>query len=185
MKELIELYIAFLRIGAVNFGGGYAMLPLLEEDLVKKKGWVTTDELMDYFAIGQCTPGVIALNVSTFIGNKRKGIAGAVASTIGFLTCPVIIILLIAMFMTNFANLPIVQNAFAGIRVCVCVLILEAVMRLWKKSIVDKVAFVIYAIIFLLMAFGSFLPVKPPAAVLVVAAGIAGILIRGHKEAAE
>lgn len=183
MKELLELYFAFLRIGAVNFGGGYAMLPLLEEDLVKKKGWVTTDDLMDYFAIGQCTPGVIALNVSTFIGNKKKGIAGAVAATTGFLTCPVIFILVIAMCLTNFADLPIVQNAFAGIRVCVCVLILEAVMRLWKKAIVDKPAFVIYAVIFLLMAFGGFLPVKVPAAVLVVAAGIAGILIRGHREA--
>ena len=183
MKELLELYFAFLRIGAVNFGGGYAMLPLLEEDLVKKKGWVTTDDLMDYFAIGQCTPGVIALNVSTFIGNKKKGIAGAVAATTGFLTCPVIFILVISMCLTNFADLPIVQNAFAGIRVCVCVLILEAVMRLWKKAFVVKPAFVIYAVIFLLMAFGGFLPVKVPAAVLVVAAGIAGILIRGHREA--
>ncbi len=182
MKEIVELFIAFLKIGAVNFGGGYAMLPLLEEDLVKKKGWVTTDDLMDYFAIGQCTPGIIALNVSTFIGKKRKGIAGAAAATLGFLTCPIILILLIAICLTNFADLPIVQNAFAGIRVCVCVLILEAVIRLWKKSIVDKISFVIYAVIFILMVFGSYLPVKLPAAVLVVAAGIAGILIRGHKE---
>ena len=184
MKELIDLYLAFLKIGAVNFGGGYAMLPLLEEDLNKKRGWVTTDELMDYFAIGQCTPGIIALNVSTFIGNKRKGIAGAAAATLGFLTCPIMIILIIAAFLTNFADIPLVQNAFAGIRVCVCVLILEAVIRLWKKSIIDKIAFVIYAVIFLLMVFAGFLPVKIPAAVLVVAAGIAGILIRGHKEAA-
>ncbi len=182
MKEIVELFIAFLKIGAVNFGGGYAMLPLLEEDLVKKKGWVTTDDLMDYFAIGQCTPGIIALNVSTFIGKKRKGIAGAAAATLGFLTCPIILILLIAICLTNFADLPIVQNAFAGIRVCVCVLILEAVIRLWKKSIVDKISFVIYAVIFILMVFGSYPPVKLPAAVLVVAAGIAGILIRGHKE---
>lgn len=182
MKELFELYLAFLRIGAVNFGGGYAMLPLLEEDLNKKRGWVTTDELMDYFAIGQCTPGIIALNVSTFIGNKRKGVAGAVAATAGFLTCPVLIILAIAAFLTNFADLPLVKNAFAGIRVCVCVLILEAVIRLWKKSVVDRIAFVLYALIFLMMLSGSLLPVKIPAAVLVVAAGIAGILIRGHKE---
>ena len=182
MKEILDLYLAFLKIGAVNFGGGYAMLPLLEEDLNKKRGWVTTEELMDYFAIGQCTPGVIALNVSTFIGNKRRGIAGAAAATLGFLTCPIIIILVIAAFLTNFADIPIVQNAFAGIRVCVCVLILEAVMMLWKKSIVDKIAFVIYAIIFLLMIFGDLLPVKVPAAILVIAAGIAGILIRGHKE---
>ena len=182
LKELIELYLAFLKIGAVNFGGGYAMLPLLEEDLNKKRGWVTTEELMDYFAIGQCTPGIIALNVSTFIGNKRKGIPGAVAATLGFLTCPVILILIIAAFLTNFADIPLVKNAFAGIRVCVCVLILEAVIRLWKKSIIDRIAFGIYAVIFLLMVFSGLLPVKIPAAVFVVAAGIAGILIRGHKE---
>lgn len=184
MKDLIELYLVFLRIGAVNFGGGYAMLPLLEEDLNKKRGWVTTEELMDYFAIGQCTPGIIALNVSTFIGNKRHGKSGAVAATLGFLTCPVILILVIAAFLTNFADIPMVQNAFAGIRVCVCVLILEAVIRLWKKAIVDKTAFVIYAVIFLLMVASPFLPFRVPAAVLVIAAGVAGILLRGHKEAA-
>ena len=185
MKELIDLYLAFLKIGAVNFGGGYAMLPLLEEELGKKRGWVTTDELMDYFAIGQCTPGVIALNVSTFIGNKKKGIPGAVASTLGFLTCPVVLILIIAGFLTNFAELPVVQNAFAGIRVCVCVLILEAIIRLWKKSIVDPIAFVLYIVIFSLMAFSGFLPFRVPAAALVIAAGIAGVLIRGHKEVSE
>ncbi len=182
MKEIIELYLAFLKIGAVNFGGGYAMLPLLEEELGKKRGWVTTDELMDYFAIGQCTPGIIALNVSTFIGNKKKGIPGAAASTLGFLTCPVILILIIAGFLTNFAELPVVQNAFAGIRVCVCVLILEAIIRLWKKSIVDPIAFVLYIVIFSLMAFSGFLPFRVPAAALVIAAGIAGVLLRGHKE---
>ncbi|MCR5747398.1 MAG: chromate transporter [Lachnospiraceae bacterium] len=182
MKELIELYLAFLKIGAVNFGGGYAMLPLLEEELNKKRGWVTTEELMDYFAIGQCTPGVIALNVSTFIGNKRHGVVGAAVASIGFLTCPIILILIIAAFLTNFADIPIVKNAFAGIRVCVCVLILEAVLRLWKKSVVDKIAFVIYLIIFLLMVFSSLLPVKVPAAVLVIAAGVAGVMIRGNKE---
>ena len=183
MKELFELYLTFLKIGAVNFGGGYAMLPLLEEELNKKRGWVTTDELMDYFAIGQCTPGVIALNVSTFIGNKIHGVEGAAAATLGFLTCPIIIIIVIAAFLTNFADIPLVQNAFAGIRVCVCVLILEAVLRLWKKAIVDRLAFVIYIIVFILMAFSGLLPVKVPAAVLVIAAGVAGILIRGHKEA--
>ncbi len=182
MKELVELYLVFLKIGAVNFGGGYAMLPLLEEELNKKRGWVTTDELMDYFAIGQCTPGIIALNVSTFIGNKRHGIAGAAASTLGFLTCPIALITIIAAFLEGFAEMPLVQNAFAGIRVCVCVLILEAIIRLWKKSIVDRIAFVMYIVIFALMAFSGLLPFRIPAAVLVIAAGVAGVLIRGHKE---
>ena len=93
LKKLLELYIAFLRIGAVNFGGGYAMLPLLDRDLAQDRGWVTTEELMDYFAIGQCTPGIIALNVSTFIGNKQAGILRGVIATLGFLTAPIAIIL--------------------------------------------------------------------------------------------
>lgn len=189
MNEILELYLAFMKIGAVNFGGGYAMLPLLEEDLARKKGWVTREELLDYFAIGQCTPGLIALNVSTFIGNKRKGVAGALAATLGFLTCPVIIILIIAMFMKNFADYEIVQHAFAGIRVCVCVLILQAILRLWKSSVVDAFTMVLYAVILALNALGSFtslLPVKIPAAVLVILAGAAGLtasLLKNKKNA--
>ncbi|MDO5702805.1 MAG: chromate transporter [Lachnospiraceae bacterium] len=175
MKDLIELYIAFFRIGCVNFGGGYAMLPLLEKDLVIKRGWTTLDELTDYFAIGQCTPGIIALNVSTFIGHKRKGIPGALAATLGFLAGPILIILLIAAFLKNFAELPAVRHAFAGIRVCVCVLILQAILKLWKKSIPDVTALILYIVIFALAVFSAFLPVRVPAAVLVIASGIFGV----------
>ena len=175
LKELFDLYYAFLRIGLVNFGGGYAMLPLLERDLAEKRGWVTVDELMDYFAIGQCTPGLIALNVATFIGNKRKGIVGGIVATLGFLTCPIVIILLIAMFLTNFAELPIVKNAFAGIRVCVCVLILQAILKLWGKSVIDVTTFIIYLIIFLLMVFSALLPVSIPAFTMVIAAAVFGV----------
>ena len=186
MKDLWELYWAYLKIGFINFGGGYAMLPLLERELVTKKGWTTMEELRDYFAIGQCTPGLIALNVSTFIGQKRKGAAGALAAMAGFLTGPILIILLIAAFLQNFAQLEIIQHAFAGIRVCVCVLILQAVMRLWKSSVVDVFTFVLYLIIFSLSAFSGLLPVKIPAAVLVILAGIAGLaasLLKNRKNA--
>ena len=176
MKELLELYAAFFRIGCVNFGGGYAMLPLLERDLVTKRGWTTMDDLADYFAIGQCTPGIIALNVSTFIGYKRKGTIGALASTLGFLTGPIMIILVIASFLRNFAGLEVVQHAFAGIRVCVCVLILQAILKLWKKSVADKRALALYLVIFFLAVAGGYiLPFKIPAAVLVIASGIFGI----------
>ena len=186
MKDLWELYWAYLKIGLINFGGGYAMLPLLARELVNKKGWTTLAELRDYFAIGQCTPGLIALNVSTFIGQKRKGAAGALAAMAGFLTGPILIILLIAAFLQNFAQLEIIQHAFAGIRVCVCVLILQAVMRLWKSSVVDVFTFVLYLIIFSLSAFSGLLPVKIPAAVLVILAGIAGLaasLLKNRKNA--
>ncbi len=177
MQTLLELYWAFVKIGCVTFGGGYAMLPILEKELVDKRHWTTMDDLRDYFSIGQCTPGIIALNVSTFIGQKRKGIAGAVASTTGFLTGPIIIILIIASFLTNFAQLEIVQHAFAGIRVCVCVLIVQAVLRLWKSSVVDAFALALYLIIFVLNAFSGVLPVKLPAAVLVILAGLTGIAV--------
>ena len=114
MNGLLELYWTFVRIGGITFGGGYAMLPILERELVNKRQWTTMDDLRDYFAIGQCTPGIIALNVSTFIGEKRGGVKGALVATTGFLTLPVLIILIIAMFLTNFAQLEIIQQAFAG-----------------------------------------------------------------------
>ena len=177
MNELLELYITFVQIGCVNLGGGYVMLPLLERELVDKRHWTTMDDLRDYFSIGQCTPGIIALNVSTFIGEKKAGVAGALCATAGFLTGPIIIILVSASFLSNFAYLPVVQHAFAGIRVCVCVLILQAVMRLWKKSVVDAFALILYLVIFSLNAFSSVLPVKVPAAVLVICAGVIGVLM--------
>ena len=176
MNKLIELYWTFLKIGCVTFGGGYAMLPILERELVDKRGWTTMDDLRDYFSIGQCTPGIIALNVSTFLGEKRAGVRGAVAATVGFLSAPIAIILVIAAFLTNFADLAVVQHAFAGIRVCVCVLIVQAVLRLWKGSVVDAFTLILYLAVFALNAFGNLLPVKVPAAVLVLLAGAAGIL---------
>ena len=177
MNQLLNLYWTFLKIGCVTFGGGYAMLPILERELVTKRQWTTMDDLRDYFSIGQCTPGIIALNVSTFIGQKRHGIPGAIAATTGFLTGPIIIILLIAAFLKNFAELEIIQHAFAGIRVCVCVLIVQAVLRLWKKSVIDPFTLALCLIVFALNAFSGILPFKIPAAILVICAGIAGILV--------
>ena len=177
MSGLLELYWTFVRIGCVTFGGGYAMLPILERELVDRRHWTTMDDLRDYFSIGQCTPGIIALNVSTFIGEKRHGVKGALAASLGFMTGPVIIILAIAMFMRNFAQEPVVQHAFGGIRVCVCVLILQAILRLWKKSVVDPFTLGIYIAIFALQVFSSLLPFRVPAAVLVIIAGVLGALV--------
>ena len=177
MNEYLDLYTTFVKIGCVTFGGGYAMLPILERELVDKRHWTTMDDLRDYFSIGQCKPGIIALNVSTFIGEKKKGVPGALLATTGFLTGPIIIILIIATFLTNFADQPIVQHAFAGIRVCVCVLIVQAVLRLWKKSVVDGFTLFLYLAIFVLNAFSGVMPVRVPAAVLVIIAGVTGVLV--------
>ena len=184
MSSLLDLYWTFVKIGCVTFGGGYAMLPILERELVDKRGWTTMDDLRDYFSIGQCTPGIIALNVSTFIGEKRRGVKGAIAATVGFLTGPIAIILIIAMFLQNYAQLEIVQHAFAGIRVCVCVLILQAVLRLWKKSVVDPFTLGLYLAIFALHAASGLLPCRIPAAMLVILSGLAGILAANRKNRA-
>lgn len=178
MKELWDLFFIFMKLGSVTFGGGYAMLPLLKKEFVEKRDWVTDEELMDYFAIGQCTPGIIAINVATFIGNKRKGVVGGILATLGFVTIPIILLITIAAFLSNFANEPLVKHAFAGIRVCVCVLIFNAIERLWKKSIINKVALSFFVMIFLLTVFT---PISP--AVLVVMAAILGIIyiqLGGH-----
>ena len=133
MRELLDLFWTFARVGGLTFGGGYAMLPILQREMVEKRQWVSDEELMDYYAIGQCTPGIIAVNTATFVGQKRKGIVGGIVATLGVVFPSLVIITIIAAFIQNFADLAVVKNAFAGIRVCVCVLILNAVIKLLKK----------------------------------------------------
>lgn len=176
MKQLLELYTAFLKIGAVTFGGGYAMLPIIQRDIVEKRGWATKEEIADYYAIGQCTPGIIAINTATFVGYKQKGISGGIIATLGFVTPALLIITVIAALLTNFAHIPLVQNAFAGIRVCVCILILNAVINLWKNSVTDAPSL----IIFLAVAALSILFSASPA-LMVIIAGAAGIVINTIK----
>ena len=180
MRLLWELFITFAKVGVMTFGGGYAMLPILQREVVDKKGWATEEELMDYFAIGQCTPGVIAVNTATFIGQKLKGIFGAIFATLGVVFPSLLIISLLAGVIEAFSHLVWVQNAFGGIRVCVCVLIANAVVKLYKKAVVDIPTF----IIFLLVAVGSiFLPVSP--VIFVLIAAVAGIILKamGGKKA--
>ena len=173
MKELLDMFFTFARIGGLTFGGGYAMLPMLQKEVVEKRGWATEDELMDYYAVGQCTPGVIAVNTATFIGSKQKGILGSIFATAGVISPSILIIGIIAAFIRNFAELAAVKNAFAGIRVCVCVLIFNAVAKLYKKAIIDLPTTVIFVLVFL----GSVLFDVSPA-VYVVLAGTAGILLK-------
>lgn len=135
MRELLELIITFMKIGSVTFGGGYAMLPILEREIVNKKKWCTTEEIMDYFAIGQCTPGIIFVNTATFIGFKKKGILGGICATLGSIIPSIIIILSIATVISNFSEIEWINNAFNGISIMVAVLIVNAVITMGKKSI--------------------------------------------------
>ena len=172
MKELFELFLAFARIGGLTFGGGYAMLPMLQREVVENKGWATEEELMDYYAVGQCVPGVIAVNTAVFVGSKVKGLAGAVAASLGVISPSIVIIVAIAAFIQSFSDLPVVQNAFAGIRVGVCVLILTSVIKLFKKAVIDKFTLALFAIVFGLSIFTDISPI-----LFVLIAAVGGILV--------
>ena len=180
MRLLIDMFLTFAKVGVMTFGGGYAMLPILQREVVDNKGWATEEELMDYFAIGQCTPGVIAVNTATFIGQKNKGILGGIFATAGVVFPSLVIISLLAGVIEAFSHLAWVQNAFGGIRVCVCVLITNAVVKLYKKAVVDKVTFAI----FLVVALGStFLDLSPVVFVLIAAAAGIAVKVLGGKKA--
>ena len=176
MRELLSLFLSFARIGVLTFGGGMAMLPMLQREIVESKAWCTEEELTDYYAIGQCTPGIIAVNTATFVGQKQAGIAGGIAATLGLVFPSLVIIVAIAALLSNFAEIPAVQNAFAGIRVCVCVLIINAVVKLWKKTVIDPCTLVIFLAVF---AGAVFTPLSPVVFVLLSAA--AGLLLKGWK----
>lgn len=173
-----QLFKAFFRVGILTFGGGYAMLPILRREVVETNAWCTDEELADYYAIGQCTPGIIAVNTATFIGYKLKGIPGGVFATLSLVLPSFLIILAIAAVLENFAHLPVVINAFAGIRVAVVALVLNAVLKLLKTSVVDKATLVIFLLVFILASVFSVSPVW-----FVLAAGLSGILLKTWKEA--
>ena len=173
MKEYLDMFLTFARIGGLTFGGGYAMLPMLQKEVVENKKWATNEEIMDYYAIGQCLPGLIAVNTAAFIGQKMRGTKGGYACAMGVVFPSFVIIAIIAAFISGFADLAVVRNAFAGIRVCVCVLIYNAVLKLWKKAIIDWKALVIFAAVFLASTFTDLSPI-----LFVILAGAAGILIQ-------
>ena len=173
MKLLADLFITFAKMGAVTFGGGYAMLPILQREIVENKHWGTDEELADYYAIGQCTPGVIAVNVATFIGRKTAGNLGGIVATLGVVFPSLVIIALLAGVIQAYSNLEWVAHAFAGIRVCVCVLIFNAVIKLFAKAIIDAKTLCIYILV---LAGALFLNLSP--VVFVVLAGIAGVVLK-------
>lgn len=170
MKELISLFLTFAKVGVMTFGGGYAMLPILQREVSEKKQWATDEELMDYFAIGQCTPGVIAVNTATFIGQKRKGILGGIVATLGVVFPSIVIISLLAGVIEAFSHLSWVQRAFGGVRICVCVLIINAVVKLFKKAVVDAKTLIIFLAVTLGSVFTNISPV-----IFVVIAALLGI----------
>lgn len=177
MKELWELFLIFSRIGAFTFGGGYAMLPIIQKEIVEEKKWATDDEVIDYYAIGQCTPGIIAINVATFIGFRRKGIIGAIVATLGMVFPSLVIITTIAAFFNHFQDYVVVQNAFSGIRIVVVALILQTIIKMWKQSIKNWIGIGLFSISFLVIAFIRLSPIY-----VIIFSAIIGIAVMGNKE---
>ena len=173
MNIYADLFLTFAKIGVCTFGGGYAMLPILQREVVEDRHWATEEELVDYYAIGQCTPGIIAVNTATFVGQKRKGALGGIVATLGMVFPSLVIISILAGLITNFSSVTWVQDAFAGIQVCVCVLIFNAVLKLLKKSVIDKRT----SVIFLLVMIGSTLLNLSPVWFVLLAA-LAGIVLK-------
>lgn len=172
MRELLDLFTAWFRMGLFTFGGGYAMLPMIQREVIEKHHWATEEEVMDYYAIGQCTPGVIAVNTATFIGYRIHGVAGGIIATLGVVSPSLIIISLISALISNFSDLPVVRHALAGISVAVCVLMFVSIEKLIKRGLKDVPGWIIFAAAFVLAYF-----TKISTVLLVIGAGAAGYLI--------
>lgn len=192
MNKYVSLFFTFAKIGVCTFGGGYAMLPILQRELVDNKGWATEEELADYYAVGQCTPGVIAVNTATFVGYNRLGWLGGIVATLGVVFPCLVIIMAIAAFLSNFMHLNVVVHAFNGVRAGVVALILSSVLKLLKTSLVDWKTRVIYVVVLLLGAVGVWAPMPGGAlgqvlgalcspVFLVVVSGLVGLAIYGKK----
>lgn len=176
MKQLWKLFFTFAKIGAFTFGGGYAMLAILQKEIVEINGWATEEELLDYYAIAQCTPGVIAVNTATFVGVKQKGVIGGIFATVGLVLPSVLIITIIAAFIKNFLEYEIVGHIFGGIKAAVAALIVDATITIGKKSMVDKVCIALAVISFIL----SVLFDVPPT-VIVLGGAAVGLILKGRK----
>lgn len=164
---LWNLFITFFKIGAMTFGGGYAMLPILQREIAENKKWSSDRELMDYFAIGQCTPGMIAVNVATFIGYKKQGFIGGLSATLGIIAPSILIITLLSFGLSQWETHPLLTHALSGVRICVTVLVLDVIIKLGKQSITDGATIFIFLLILALTLFTSLSPVS---AVLIAAA---------------
>ena len=177
MKRYWELFVSFFKVGLLTFGGGYAMLPMLQREVVEKRGWITEEQILDCYAIGQCTPGVIAVNTATFVGFRQAGVLGAAAATVGVVAPSLLIISALAGILRRIAHYDAVRHAFAGIRVAVSVLVGQAVVKLWRKGVQGAWAVAVWlAALVLAAVFG----VSP---VWLVAAAIAAGIVLAWREA--
>jgi len=173
MKIIWELFRSFFCIGLFTFGGGYAMLPMLQREVVDRHGWATEDELLDSYAIAQCTPGVIAVNTATYIGYKVKNAFCGAVATFAVVLPSLLIIGIIALVLENFAEYAVVGHAFAGIRVAVCVLVGKSLIGLYKKGVKGALGNAVFAVAFLATILTDISPV-----ILVICAIVLSVILR-------
>ena len=193
MNLYFDLFLTFAKVGVCTFGGGYAMLPILQREVVEKKGWATEADLADYYAVGQCTPGIIAVNTATFVGSKSKGILGGIVATLGVVFPSVVIITIIAAFLQQFAQIQWVAHAFAGVRAGVCALILSSILKLRKTTLIDVPTILVFLFALALALIGNFAPIPTDIfwgkaldflcspVIIVLLSGLAGLCIRAAK----
>ena len=176
LKKLLQLYWSFFKIGGLTFGGGLSMLPMLERELVQKRKWVTEEEILDCYAIGQCTPGIIAVNTATFVGYKKEKILGGIFATLGMISPSIIVISLVAAFFEMFLSNKWFAHAMMGVRSVVCAMLINTVINLGKKSLKSVYSWIICIVI---LALGFF--TKIPTVVLVLMAAAVGIIVNEIK----
>ena len=155
MKLIIQFYFAWFKIGLFTFGGGYAMLPLMQRELIEHYHWTTEEEIIDYFAIAQCTPGIIAANTAILVGYKLKGLVGGIAGALGVVSPSLLIISIIAGAISSFSELEIVQHALHGIQIAVCMLMIYSIIKLWKASIKSVIGVIVFICALLLSIFSG------------------------------
>ena len=176
-KKLLSLFLTFAKIGGITFGGGLTMLPLLTREIVQKKKWATEEELLDYYAVGQCTPGIIAVNTATFIGYYQAGVLGGIFATLGMVAPSIVIITIIASVLQSFMDYPIVASALTGINAIVCALLAHTVITLGRKSLVNMISVVLFIIGLIACFVFDITPI-----LLVIFGGIVGIVYNKIKE---
>ena len=178
LHDILSLFLIFFKIGAFTFGGGYAMIPILEREFVTKRNWITDEEMLNFVAIGQSTPGIIAVNMATFIGYRKGKFWGSLSATLGVITPSIIIITILAAFLSNFSEYIYVQKALAGINIAVAVILVSAVLNLGKKSIVDLIGLTLAIISFVVVTF-----FKVNSIFLILFALVVGLAVKGGKKA--
>ncbi len=177
LKQFLELYFAFVKIGAFTFGGGLAMMPIMQRELIEKRGWVSEEELIDYFAIGQSTPGIIAVNVATFVGYKKLGWLGGIIGTLGVVTPSWVIIMLLAGAISSVDKYPLAQRALRGINVAVAALLTSVIVKFTKKSIKN-----FWNALFMLLAFALIYFFKVQSVWIILSSLIIGCLLTLYKQ---